>query len=509
MAGAGRDVVSRSHRFEVRNLHKHYGTTAALRGASLALTAGEPHALLGHNGSGKSTLIKILSGAVRADAGDIMAWGKETTPALAHTFSGIAVIHQDLALVDNMTALENFGANSSFGRRRLFAPIRWAQERALFTRHAASLGQSGLDMHERVGNLSASQKANLAIIRALRQLDEAGSTRRLLVLDEPTVYLHGSEKRRLSETIAALADRRVGVLLVTHELGYAADVCRSYTVLRNGETVHSGDTSDVTKAQLAEIMVGHSLGSFYPKRSRPSGSEGRIEIRGALTCRGGKDQGITIQPGEILGLHGLGGSGHEDIPERVADALHGSNQIRLVLEDSRGTSKLGAGDVGIVPADRATKALWSAGTVTENHTITSLSRHGRFGLLNPRRLRHATTTAIQQHSIVASGPEATVTSLSGGNQQKVVMARALAGEIRLLVLHEPIQGVDVAAAEGLLLEVAAAASQGIAVLVCSNDAELLANLCDAVVVFVDGRPVTRISDASLSERSLSLACQAA
>ena len=496
----------RTEAIAVRDLFKTFDGTVALRGMTLSVRRGRPHGLVGQNGCGKSTLIKILAGSLQADAGTLTIWGREFDSHVHEgARHGIAVIHQDLALVESMSALENFSVGARFGSGSLLGPIRWRAERRRFAAVAEQF-EVNIRPREVVRDLNASQRACLAIMRAIRQLDEmADSEGRLLVLDEPTVYLNHDEKIRLSALMKRLVSNGVDVLLVSHELGYVLDTCEEVTVARDGNVVGTVTSETANETRLVEMMLGRT-GDVI---TEPVVSTARVDesIEIGITG-GGSEHVLRLAAGEVLGLTGIAGAGHEQLPYAIAEAaFRGSREVRLQSRVGQGRLPLSGCDLGIVPADRSMRGIWAEGSVAENLQISSLNSGRKLRLVSPGKLSASAEKMIDEYGVVAAADQK-MSRLSGGNQQKVVMARALSGTVRLLVLHEPTQGVDVGAAAEIISRIRTAAAGGTAVLVSSSDTRLLTWLCDRVAVFSAGSPVVELGRDDLSEQRLAAECHA-
>jgi len=491
----------------LEGITKRFDQTVALDGVDLLLRAGEVHALCGQNGSGKSTLVKILVGVYAADSGAVRLWEAEDPHNYRPSDYGIAVIHQNLGLSDDLTVLENFGITGGFGRSGAAGFVSWANERKVFAEYANRIGFSAAP-NEMLGRLRPADRALLAIMRALRDLDDAkgASSHKLLVLDEPTTYLPVDEKNRLAQTMRTLTSRGIGVLLVSHELDYVLGCSDSVTVLRDGQVVGNGRAHDLDKGEIVRQMIGRSLARFYPEhQAKPIGSSLlRVDkLEGKFL----RPFSVDVKAGEIVGLTGLAGGGHEEFPYSVARELErGSEHVTLSPEARESGAHL-TSPVAIVPAERDAAGMWIDGTAAENVTIARLKTFTRGGLLRRAAERREAQSVLVRYGVRPPISRKSMHQFSGGNQQKIVLARWLASGTKVFILHEPVQGIDVAANAEIFEFIAAASRAGAAMVICSNEWDHLANLCDRVIALRNGRVVTELSGAELSEENLAAACQ--
>lgn len=494
----------------VAGLTKSFGTTLALSDVGLTLRSGEVHGLLGHNGSGKSTLIKVLAGYERPDSGTVRVRGQEVptpVPAAVLREHSIRFVHQSLGLVERLSVAENLWLDDVARGSR-----RQVSAGALRRDARAALADFGLDVDvcRPVAELSAVEKANLAIVRAVcPRIGEEQVAPTLLVLDEPTAFLPEHDKRTLYALVEQVAARGSAVLFVSHFLEEVLTLCDRVSVLRDGRvTVAEQATDRMTVETLVEAIVGDAAGGA-PPRPEPCGSRVAVEVRGLRTSVL-DDVDFQVHAGEILGITGLIGSGCDD----VLGALFG-------LRDASGTLRLGAGSVdlhrhtpgramraglALVPADRNRHGVFRGLSVTDNLAVTALRRHrGRIGL-SRGGLRREATDAVGRYDVRPADPARPVEQLSGGNAQKVLMAKWLGTAPRLLLLEEPTQGVDVGARRQIEDLVRAAASDGAAVLLSSGDADQLAELCHRVLVVTGGRVTQVLEGAEVTKKTITRAC---
>lgn len=493
---------------EVRQLSKAFGNTPALSKVDLAMRPGEVHGLLGHNGSGKSTLIKILAGYQAADHGQVRFGGRDTTlpvPPSVLRDEGIRFVHQSLGLIDRLTVAENLWIDdiAQGSRRRVsFGALCRDAGRVLKT-----FGQH-LDVRMPVAELTAVQKANLAIVRAMG----GGESRvpSLLVLDEPTAFLPQEDKESLYELVARVSDRGAAVLFVSHFLDEVLQISDRVTVLRDGRVTVAGEqTGGLSRDTLVRAIIGGRLESTPPRPAAP-GSTTQVRVE-ALCTRLVRKLSLDLKRGEIVGITGLIGSGCNEVLTAIFGATPGSSgtvtvgDARMELRRADAATGLAAG-IGLVPADRNRLGVFGALSIIDNLAVTTLGDYRTVRGLNRRRMRRDAQEAATQYAVQPAEPARAVELLSGGNAQKVLMAKWLRSRPRLLLLEEPTQGVDVGARrqiEDIVLEAAAA---GVSVVISSGDADQLAELCHRVLVLADGRVIRTLVGDEVTKRVIAEAC---
>ena len=477
---------------------KRYAAITALDAVDLAIGPGEAVCLAGENGSGKSTLIKVLCGVERHDAGTVRLDGRpvaRVTPGAAAA-AGIKVIFQDFALFPNLSVAENIAlpAERADGAR-LHRRAR-QRERA---REALERVGVALDLAQRVERLPVAHKQLVAIARAL-----AGGAR-LIVMDEPTTALTEREVGRLLAIIRRLKSDGVAVLFVSHKLAEVLEVCERVVVLRNGAVVAEGPASGFDAASLTRAMTGRDVAQATPAPLPPDAPP--LLVVDALSKEGAfRDVSFTLHAGEVLGVAGLLGSGRTALakalfglvaPERGRVALDGEP---LPLGDPIRAAEAG---IGYVPEDRLTEGLFLTQSIARNVAVGRLEAHGRGGVLDLRSLWGEARDWLSRLQVRAPDPEAPVRSLSGGNQQRVVLARWMARAPRVLVLNGPSVGVDVGSKAEIHGIVADLAGRGLGVLVISDDLPELIATCHRILVMKDGLVTDEVPGGSVSEDDLS------
>lgn len=483
------------------NLSMTFPGQRALDGVDLEVRGGEVHALVGQNGSGKSTLIKILAGYHVSDPGArVQLGGAEVDPKalVGAKRSGLGFVHQDLALVESLSALENIALGRGFERDRL-GGIKWRSEARRVHRAIAALG-APFDVHVPVAKLSPAQRTVVAMARAVEELDAGGA---LLVLDEPTASLPVLEVGKLFDAIMRLKAKGIGVIYVSHRLQEVFEIADVVTVLRDGRRVATLPTEQLDHRRLVELITGRALEDLaVPSTERTAAPV--LEVS-KLAGGGVRNVSFTVTAGEILGVAGILGSGRE----HVASLLFGSERREggdVCVGDTRvdaesPCSALAAG-MTLVPADRAGAGVVMGQTIRENLTLPRLSNLMVWGRINRRAERRDAMTWMRRTHVRPSDPERPVGALSGGNQQKVVLGKALRLSPRVLVLDEPMQGVDIGAKVVIFRLLREAAESGVAIVYCSADADEIAKYCHRAIILRDGEIVTELSGDALSTQAV-------
>jgi ribose transport system ATP-binding protein len=489
---------------EVRGLSKTFPAGKVLEGVTIEIAAGEVLALIGENGSGKSTLIKILSGYHAPDPGAVVRVGGADlafgSPALSHQ-AGLRFVHQDLGLIDNLSVADNLSLPMAFPRR--FGTVR---SRELYQRTRDELAGVGLttDPRARVASLSPARRSAVAVARALRE--EPTAPARVLVLDEPTATLPLAEVRLLLDTVRAVAARGVAVLYVTHRLDEVFEVASRVTVLRNGAVSATMPTAGLDHAALVAALVGREFETVHDAsgRIRRAASAPVLEVAG---LRGTELDGVSfsVAEGEIVGIAGITGSGRESVLLSVFGGTRaaGARRVGGVELGTGGPGASLARGVAYLPPDRKTQGGVMAMTALENMMLSDHRTHWRF----PRVRRKAELTEFgrwSQELDLRPGNAARrpFALFSGGNQQKILLARCLRGQPKVLLLDEPTQGVDIGAKEIIHHRVVEAASRGAAVAVTSSDVDELVALCHRVLVLRAGRVVGELTGDAISAATI-------
>jgi len=466
-------------------IDKRFGATVALDGAALETAPGEVHALLGENGAGKSTLLGILGGLLRPDAGAMEIEGSPYAPRSARDARdrGIALIHQELSLFPHLSVTENVLVGTEPARRGLVDGVE-ARKR---TRDVlAEFGHREIDPDTRVGRLPIAARQVVEICRAI------AARARVVLMDEPTSSLQRADVERLFSLIRRLSASGVAVVYISHFLEEAREVAGAYTVLRDGRTVATGPLASVTNDELIAHMVGRTVDTRFPDRAHPATGEAEIEVRGLVSSPAVRDASFTLRRGEVLGVFGLMGSGRTEMVRAIfgldeADA--GSVRRRGQESPARATpARRLAEGLGYLSEDRKGEGLALPLSVADNITMTRFSSaSSRLGVIDPRRQRAQAAERAEELQVKMRGPEQPVRTLSGGNQQKVALARLLHQEADVLLLDEPTRGIDVASKAQIYDAIGAAAGRGKAVLMISSYLPELLGVCDRLAVMSRGR----------------------
>jgi ribose transport system ATP-binding protein len=489
-----RDAVALS----VRGVHKRFGATHALKGVDFTLRRGTVHALLGANGCGKSTLVKVLAGYHVPDAGEIEVPGERN---VAGSVSGsIAFVHQDLGLVGPLTVAENLGLSNGF--QTTGGAIRWGRENR---RTQEVLREYGIacEATDVIAALGPAEQTMVAIARAMISLPPSGG---VLVLDEPTARLPVTEADRLLAMIRRLTTRGVAVLYISHRLDEVLDIADEVTVLRDGARVHHGPVGAMVRNDLVRLIVGRDLvASETPADAqRPTGPA----LLSVQNLRGLRVQGVSfdIRPGELLGVAGLVGSGRSELGRLVfglQDSTGGSVQYDGEDATHTTTERSVARGMAYVPQERRS-GIFTAMSVAENAILASLdSVMGTFGI-SDEKSRRAADEVVRDLAVKTQDIDTPIEALSGGNQQKVSLGKWLRRPVKLLILDEPTQGIDIGARTEIFQIIRRIARErGIAALVLDSDLDVLAEHCDRVLVMASGRIVHSFEGAALSAPALS------
>jgi ribose transport system ATP-binding protein len=498
----------------VRGLTKRFGGVTALNDVDLTLRPGEVHGLLGENGSGKSTLIKILAGFHDPDAGELEIYGRAVAFPLApgqfRSF-GIGFVHQDLAVIPTLSVLENFRIGELASARRKLK-ISWRDERRVARRIFERYGLT-LDPSARLADLRSMDQALVAIVRALEEVRTSlGSGEHgVLVLDEPTVFLPKSETDELFRLIRSIVAEGASVLFVSHDLDEVREITTRITVLRDGRLAGEVVTAETSKADLVELIIGHPQQTTEPVPAADTPANEQELHVSQLGAGEFENLAFSFRGGEVLGLTGLTGSGPEDIPYLLFGARPcrtgvlrvGGKPHDLTTMTPRRALRLG---MALVPADRKREGSVLSLTALENLMMLQLDSYFAFGYLRRRALAHGARTLMTQYDVRPALPQTVYASFSGGNQQKVLLAKWLSIEPDILLLHEPTQGVDVGAREQIFSLIRQAAGAGTAVMCASADHEELAAVCDRVLIFGRGGIIGRLEGRSVTKERISELC---
>jgi ribose transport system ATP-binding protein len=506
--GVARARASTVAALRLWDLSKTFGGQKALDNASLEIAPGEVHGLLGQNGSGKSTLIKILAGFHAPDPGSRLEIGgaEVALPLAPGEFRKyrISFVHQHLGLIPSLPALENL-LLGRLAEHDAWA-INWIAERRaakqLFANYAIDL-----DPETRVADIAPVERALLAIVRAISEMNEAGGVGAgLLVLDEPTPFLPKRDVDRLFQLVRAIVAKGASVIFVSHDVDEVMEITDRATVLRDGKVAAMIDTRAATKADFIEAIVGRKLAAITPPAHLATRGPSHAVVH---NLSGGTIEGFSLDlaAGEVVGVTGLIGSGYDEIPYLIYGAREarggtldiGGRGVELSKIKPRDAIRHG---VVLVPADRANAGVIGALPVADNVTMPTLASRFRRWMLRRRAMTAEAAEMSRRFEVRPADPTMTMASLSGGNQQKVVLAKWFQMAPKLILLDEPTQGVDIGARQTIFRHIASAASAGAAVLCASSDYGQLATICSRVLIFAAGRVVAILEGAEINKEAI-------
>jgi ribose transport system ATP-binding protein len=480
---------------EVRNLVKEFPGVKALQGVDLDVHAAEVHCLLGPNGAGKSTLIKCVSGAVEPTSGEILFLGEPLPhgdPA-GSLKRGVATIYQELDLVPDLSVAESiFLAHEPRRWPLLDLDKMYRESSALLAR----LGHDSIPVRAKVGRLRPAAQQIVSIARAL-----SGNVR-LLIMDEPSAILDEAEITTLFDVVRRLTGEGVGVVYISHRLDEIRRIGDRVTVLADGRTTASGLPATTPTDQLVEFMVGRKVDQLYP--DRPVGTDRvLLEVRDVKRLPAVRGVSLQVRAGEVVGLGGLVGSGRTELLGLIYGLDHPEEGEVLVEGKPLKSSPRHAirQGLGLAPEDRKSQALVLDWSTTKNVTIADLNRFSRV-LLDVRKERERAREQLRALNTVPDDPDRVVRLLSGGNQQKVVLARWLLHECRVLLLDEPTRGVDIATKAEIYRIISDLAKSGFGVLVVSSELEELVHICTRILVMREGEIVAEVDGSDATEREL-------
>ena len=485
---------------EISNVSKTFPGVKALNNVQFDIYPGEVHALVGENGAGKSTLIKILAGVQPPDDGArIVIEGKETVleNPMDAIKKGISVIYQDFSLFTNLTVAENIGINEIIEKKQQF--LNWKEINAK-AKEALSFMKADISPKEIVGNLSVAKQQMVAIASAVAQ------NAKMIIMDEPTSALSRREVERLYEIIDDLKARGIAIMFVGHKMDELFHVADRFTVFRDGKYVDTVNAKEVTEQDLIAMMVGRKI---EYKKYAVLDHEGPVVLKvEGLSKKGNfKDISFEVQAGEVLGVTGLVGAGRTELMEVIygAQPLE-SGQIYykgqpVKIDSPRKGIKTG---IGLVPEDRKGKGLFLDKNVAWNSTINCLDRfaNGTFGLVRTKEVEKEAEKYQKAFNIKTPSLNQLVMNLSGGNQQKVVLAKTMAADAEVIIFDEPTRGIDVGAKQEIYNLMNELAAQGKGILMVSSDMPELLGMCDRIVVISEGRQTGIVDKEDFSQETI-------
>ncbi len=462
-------------------IRKSYGATRALKSVSLEIAPGEVHALIGENGAGKSTLVKILSGAIRADAGSMALAGQPYRPEGPHDarLKGVAMIYQELNLALHLTVEENILLGAE--------PARWGwidrrASRARAQSALAQLGHGGLRLDRPAGEFTIAEQQVIEIARALLIQPK------VLIMDEPTSSLTQADAEKLFSVILRLRDQGVSVIYISHFLEECRRVADRFTVLKDGETVGSGAMREASLDRIIALMTGRNMGELYPQTRHALGSS-VLETRAAARAPRLRPASFTLRAGEIFGFAGLIGAGRTDLL-RVIFGLDGLDAGEVLVLGApagrRAPEKSWRNGLGFLSENRKEEGLMLNRSIADNLTLTKLGAYGRLGWVEDGRQQAAAGRWIERLEVKCRDGAQAIGQLSGGNQQKIALARLLEHPARIFLLDEPTRGIDVGSKAQIYRLIADLAAAGKSVVLVSSYLPELLGLCDTIGVMCRG-----------------------
>lgn len=482
---------------DLKGIKKFFGGVKALNGVDLQIKHGEVHCLAGENGSGKSTIIKVVSGYYRPDQGEIRIAGKiydKMTPQESIR-AGIQVIYQDFSLFGNLTVRENLALNQMLAKKKHFINKREVDRIA---KNAIERIHFNVDLDVLVETLQVADKQLVAIARAL--LDDA----KLIIMDEPTTALTRKETRRLFEIVYDLKKKGVSILFVSHKLEEVFEICEQITVLRNGQNIISCPICEMDDEKFSYYMTGRVFGSLE-KRKRKLTDEVVMELKN-VTAPGIENISFKLHKGEILGITGQLGSGRTELSLTLFGmnpAQSGTifiNEKECQIKSVEDALKNG---VGLVPEDRLTEGLFLPQSILKNVVIGNLGNLlTKTGLVNDRILEEESSKWVEEIGVATADHHLPVATLSGGNQQKVVLSKWLAMNPNILILNGPTVGVDIGAKYDIHSLLHKFAENGMSVIIISDDVKEVLNTVDRVLVMTEGKIVKELSGDNMSTGEL-------
>jgi ribose transport system ATP-binding protein len=488
---------------EAHDIRKAFGATVAVDGVSLAIASRSVHALLGENGAGKSTVVKLLSGLLIPDSGSFRLFGESVhlaTPRAAHQ-CGIQTAFQEMTLVRDLTVLEN--VLMPYAPANPLGLIRRRAAEAKVREHFASLRMADIRLNDEVRTLDLAIKQKIEIARALFRKP------RILLLDEPTSTLSGRDVDWLGEIIEAEKAKGVTIVFISHRMREVRRFCDTLTILRNGRHIASGKVADLSEAEVVRMIIGRSIGQTFPPRPPANAHHGRevLRVEGLSTSGKLRDASLSLRAGEITGVAGLQGMGQLELFLACFGMVAPTSGTVYVDEKPVViASPVDAvrADIGIslVPEDRKTEALFLKLSGKVNASMPVIDRFCRFGLIDGHRENAAVASVFRRIDVADRALWTRAAAFSGGNQQKIAIAKWLLAESRVLLLYDPTRGIDVGTKHELYLLMRAYAEAGGAVLFYSTEIPELVHLADRVAVMYQGRIVKEIHSDAVTEDAI-------
>lgn len=480
---------------EMKGIDKSFGTNQVLKNAGFVLKDGEVHALMGENGAGKSTLMKILTGVYTRDAGTVLVDGKEVmykNPQEAEK-AGIVFIYQELNVLFDLTVEENL-----FMGKEITRGFGVCDKKAMRKKAQEIMDRMGvhIPVTAQMSDLSVGQQQMVEICKAL-MVDA-----KVLIMDEPTAALTQSETEILFEVIKSLRKKGVSIVYISHRMEEIFELCDRITVLRDGTYIDTRYIKDIDMDDIVQMMIGRTIGERFPKREAEIGKE-VLRVEGLTSGKLFRDVNFTVKAGEVLGVSGLMGAGRTEIMQ----AIFGNIPVesgRIYIEGKevkiRNPRQAIAAGIGFITEDRKTEGLLLEKSIAENIEIANLKKVSNNSVLSRVKQKEIVKRGIDEFRIKCFGPDHECSNLSGGNQQKVVLAKWIYTDPKILILDEPTRGVDIGAKKEIYSVINDMAAKGVAVIMVSSELPEVLGMSDRIMVVHEGR-VTGIVDAAEADQA--------
>jgi len=489
-------VQNSEYRLEMRNITKHFGGVKALTDVSLKVEPGEIHALIGENGAGKSTLMKILSGAYVRDSGQIFIDGKEVkiSDPKESKDQGVAIIYQEFMLAPDLTVAENIYIDKLSAGKKF---INWKELRNNAREQLERLGFGDIDPNTKCGSLSVAYQQVVEICKCLTR------NAKILVFDEPTAVLTFSEIEKLFSVIKKLKEEGVSIIYISHRLEEIFELSQHISVLKDGTYVGTVKTKEFDKDRLVNMMIGREMTEMFPERHAKIG-ETILEVQNL--CAGMvQDVSFSVKAGEVLGFNGLVGAGRTETMRALfgADKKESGKVIYFGKEvDWKNPKQAIAEKFGLLPEDRKKQGLLLQQSIRMNTTLACLNKITKLGFINHKSEKEFVKETLASIQTKYNSTEDNANSLSGGNQQKIALAKWIAADCKCIVFDEPTRGVDVGAKTEIYKVINNLAENGVAVIIISSEMPEIIGMCDRVLVMRNGKISGEVRKEELTENAL-------
>ncbi len=486
---------------ETKELTKSFPGVCALKAVNLVIMEGEVHCIVGMNGAGKSTLIKLLMGALMPDSGEILVEGESVrflTPAQAQA-KGIACVYQELDLIPDLDVVENVWLNHEKVGKRFLLNRRAMEQETLSL--LSSIGVS-IPLNVQIRHLTVSERQLVALARAL------SFKPRILIMDEPTSALSRIEQEHLFNIVRQLRNNKISVIYISHRLEEIMDIGDRVTVLRDGQLVSTKDINDVTKEHIIEMMLGRKLENEFPERREVVlsniSAETVLSVRHLSIAKKVHDVSFDLKHGEILGFFGMVGAGKTEILKALVGAIKSKGQIMIEGKELQIRSPIDAlrHGIGLIPEDRKDEGILSELSVMENVGIVAYHRARRMFLINFQYVEKLVQEYVSSLDIKTPSLRQLMRNLSGGNQQKAIVARWLVERKHILLLDEPTRGIDVNSKADIYRLIFQLAAEGISIIVASSELEEITHICDRILIIYDGHIVREVNAGEVSNEEI-------